>query len=262
MSDFGCRHLGGFGKLPTGYLFRASLNTRPHRPLKFDFAMPDCPLCAHHPAESYAVDTRRAYFQCPRCALVFADPASHASPEEEKALYDLHENDPDDPGYRRFLGRLATPLRERLKPGMEGLDYGCGPGPALARMLEEGGMSMSVYDPYYAPDPAVLERTYDFVTCTETVEHFRRPAEDWETLVALLRPGGWLGIMTQLVIDCERFCRWQYKNDPTHVGFYSEATFHWLASHFRLELERVGRDVMLLRASLTRLPYTADRSSD
>lgn len=208
--------------------------------------MPDCPLCTH-PAALVAEDRRRRYFQCPACALIFADPASHLDAAAERAVYDLHRNDPADAGYRRFLDRLATPLLTRLRPGMQGLDYGCGPGPTLAAMLTQAGMAMTDYDPIYAPDPAALARAYDFVTCTEVVEHFRHPAQDWAQLVALLRPGGWLGVMTQLVISRERFRQWQYKNDPTHVAFYSPATFAWIGAQFGLDVERADAAVMLLR---------------
>jgi 2-polyprenyl-3-methyl-5-hydroxy-6-metoxy-1,4-benzoquinol methylase len=211
--------------------------------------MHNCPLCAYS-SRFYAEDTQRSYFQCPQCDLVFADPASHLDAAAEKAIYDLHQNDPGDSGYRAFLARLATPLIERLQPGMAGLDYGCGPGPALAQMLSEAGMRVALYDPFYAPNADVLTRTYDFVTCTETVEHFRRPADDWEQLVALLRPGAWLSVMTQMVINRERFYRWQYKNDPTHLNFYSAAVFRWLAGRFQLEIQQVDRDVVLLRKPL------------
>jgi hypothetical protein len=205
-----------------------------------------CPLCAHG-VEPYSEDRRRAYFHCPRCDLVSADPASHLDAPAERGYYDLHENDPADQGYRRFLGRLAGPILGRLNLGMRGLDYGCGPGPTLSIMLEEAGMLMEDYDPYYRPDRGALGRTYDFVTCTEVVEHFRRPAEDWARLTALLRPGGWLGVMTKLVISRERFAAWHYKDDPTHVSFYSPGTFSWLGARFDLVVERVDRDVILLK---------------
>lgn len=208
-------------------------------------AIPDCPLCAH-PAALVDEDRRRRYFQCPECLLIFADPASHLDAAAEKAVYDLHRNDPADAGYRRFLEHLATPLLARLHPGMRGLDYGCGPGPALSAILCQAGMHMTDYDPCYAPDPAALEREYDFVTCTEVVEHFKRPAQDWERLVGLVRPGGWLGVMTQLVISPERFRRWQYRNDPTHVAFHSAETFAWIGTRFGFDVERVDTAVMLL----------------
>lgn len=208
--------------------------------------MPDCPLCGHA-AAPLDKDRRRCYFQCPECRLIFADPASHLDAAAEKAIYDLHRNDPADAGYRRFLGRLAAPLLTRLAPGMRGLDFGCGPGPALSPLLREAGMHMADYDPFYAPDPALLECEYDFVTCSEVVEHFRQPAADWERLVATVRPGGWLGVMTQLVISPERFRHWQYKNDPTHVAFHSAQTFAWIGARFGFDVERADTAVMLLR---------------
>ncbi|WP_341502484.1 class I SAM-dependent methyltransferase [Gallaecimonas sp. GXIMD4217] len=205
-----------------------------------------CPLCQHH-SQPFSEDRRRAYFRCPACALVFADPAQRPTAAEEKAIYDTHENSPDDAGYRRFLGRLAQPLLDRLAPASQGLDYGCGPGPTLSLMLREAGHGMALYDPLYAPDEQVLDRQYDFVTCTEVVEHFHQPGRDWPRLVSLVRSGGWLGIMTKLVINAERFKAWHYKNDPTHVSFYSEATFDWLARRFDLTLTRVDQDVLLLQ---------------
>jgi hypothetical protein len=208
--------------------------------------MLDCPLC-YHGVGPYAEDRRRAYFHCPRCELVSADPRSHLDAASERAYYDLHENDPADPGYRHFLGRLIGPLLGRLTTGMRGLDYGCGPGPTLSIMLEEAGMHMEDYDPQYRPDPGALGRQYDFVTCTEVVEHFRQPSRDWAGLTALLRPGAWLGIMTKLVISRERFAAWHYKDDPTHVSFHSPGTFAWLGEQFGLAVDRVDRDVMLLK---------------
>ncbi|WP_406700476.1 class I SAM-dependent methyltransferase [Singulisphaera sp. Ch08] len=205
-----------------------------------------CPLCTHR-AQSYVEDRRRAYFHCPNCNLVFADPESHLAAAGQKEEYDRHENDPGDWRYRRFLNRLAMPLLERLSPGMQGLDFGCGPGPTLSVMLEEAGMSMAVFDPFYRPNADVLNRQYDFVTCTEVVEHFSNPAQDWGQLTGLLRPGSWLGIMTKLVISRERFVDWHYKNDPTHVVFYSPETFTWLGTQFGLTVERVDRDVLVLQ---------------
>ena len=156
-------------------------------------------------------------------------------------------NDPDDPGYRRFLARLAEPLLERLPPGARGLDFGCGPGPALARMLQEAGHDVSLFDVFYAPEEAVFQRRYDFVTATEVVEHLARPGEELARLWSLLRPGGWLGVMTKLVRDRDAFARWHYKNDPTHIVFFSIATWRWWAVQAGAVLTFIGDDVMLLQ---------------
>ncbi len=92
------------------------------------------------------------------------------------AHYLHHENHLDDPGYRRFLSKLADPLLARLPAGSKGLDYGCGPGPALAAMLREAGHQVALYDPFFHPDLTPLERSYDFETCTVCFgsEYWRR----------------------------------------------------------------------------------------
>jgi hypothetical protein len=207
-----------------------------------------CPLCGAAAISDFHRDKRRAYHRCAVCALVFADPASHLSPADEKARYGLHENDPKDPAYRGFLRRLADPLTERLgeKP-LKGLDFGSGPGPTLSVIMEERGYSMSVYDPFFAPDPAVLQDRYDFVTCTEVLEHFYTPAKEWRLLLSLVKPGGRLGIMTRLLEDPAAFGTWYYKEEETHVCFYSRTTFRYLAARDGLEVEFVGDDVILFR---------------
>lgn len=211
-----------------------------------------CPLCLH-PADYFCADRRRRFYRCPQCGLISADPASHLSPEVERANYDLHNNDPTDPRYRAFLNRLVEPLLARLQPGMVGLDYGCGPGPTLSSMLRQAGMVMHDYDPLYAPDETLLAREYDFVTCTEVVEHFNNPGAAWQQLGARVRSGGWLGVMTWTVPDPEpaAFRGWVYKGDPTHVGFYCSATFEWLGRELGFTVEVINERVVLMNKTPT-----------
>ncbi len=190
-------------------------------------------------------DRVRDYLRCQHCALVFVPREQHLSLLAEKALYDLHENRMDDLGYRQFLSRLSQPLLARLAPHAHGLDFGCGPGPLLAKMLAEQGHSVSLYDPFYAEAPELLQQQYDFITCTEVVEHFRQPQPMFELLFGLLKPHGLLGIMTKRVIDAEAFSRWHYKNDPTHICFYSEATLQWLAGKYYRQMVLVDKDVVI-----------------
>ena len=214
-----------------------------------------CPLCDSCDTRFFHRDERRDYLRCDQCALVFVPPNYFLSPEAEKAEYDLHENALDDLGYRRFLSRLAEPLLQRLGESAVGLDFGCGPGPALAAILEEAGHSVSLYDPFYRPDPKPLESRYDFVCATEVVEHLHYPGAELKRLWSLLHPGGYLGVMTKLVLDAGAFARWHYKNDPTHVCFFSRDTWAWWADRYGAELSIVGADVILLRQ-----PSSADSS--
>jgi SAM-dependent methyltransferase len=203
-------------------------------------------VCLGENVRRFAELDGRRYWRCDECEATFVQPDQLPPLDEELAEYLRHQNDPDDPGYRRFLGRLAEPLLERLAPASRGLDYGCGLGPALAAMLEEAGHRVALYDPYFWPDPAPLSATYDFVTCTETVEHFHRPAAELDHLDRLLRPGGWLAVMTCFQTDDDRFSSWHYRRDPTHVVFYRESTWHYLAAARGWSCQIPRKDVALL----------------
>ncbi|SHJ45339.1 Methyltransferase domain-containing protein [Malonomonas rubra DSM 5091] len=209
-----------------------------------------CPLCFCTDTTPYFENKHRPYLLCSACRLVFVPPRFHLSSSAEKAEYDLHHNDPADSGYRKFLSRLTDPLQERIAAGSSGLDFGCGPGPALAEMLTEAGHKVALYDPYYQPDTSVLEQDYDFICATEVVEHLRTPADEFRQLFSLLRPGGILAIMTKLVRNQQAFAGWHYIRDLTHICFYSRDSFRWLAQHYAAEVEFIGADVILLRNPL------------
>ncbi|MFN4275286.1 MAG: class I SAM-dependent methyltransferase [Ferrovibrio sp.] len=208
-------------------------------------AQSPCPLCAG-PSRPYHRNARRDYLQCENCDLVFVPPHQHLSAAAERAFYDTHENAMDDPGYRRFLMRLFEPMAQRLPPGSSGLDFGCGPAPLLAAMFTEAGFAMRIYDPLFAPDAAALEQTYDFITGSEVFEHLAAPGTEIARLLGMLRPGGWLGVMTKRLRNREAFAQWHYIRDPTHVCFFAEATFRFIAARHGLELEFSGPDVALL----------------
>jgi SAM-dependent methyltransferase len=208
---------------------------------------PACPLCGDAPRREPVRAHGRRYHDCDGCGLVFVDPADRPAPAAERARYDEHHNDPADAGYRAFLERVAQPVAERVEPGAKGLDYGSGPGPALAEMLRERGYAMAIYDPFYAPDAAALEREYDFITCTETAEHFHAPAAEFARLDRMLRPGGLLAVMTEPRRDDRDLAAWWYIRDPTHVCFYRDRTFEWIARRFGWALERPARTVAIFR---------------
>lgn len=189
----------------------------------------------------------RDYGRCQSCGARYV--AAHHLPDAatEAAHYALHQNRVDDPGYRRFLSKLAGPLLARLAPGARGLDYGCGPGPALAAMLGEAGHCVALFDPIYAADPSTLAQRHDFITCTEVAEHFHRPAKEFDRLTALLKPGGWLAVMTCFQTDDSRFATWHYRRDPTHVVFYRAETLAYIAAARGLTCELPCKDVALMR---------------
>lgn len=206
-----------------------------------------CPLCGENSVRYYHHDSHRPYLLCSQCDLVFVPRQYLLSKADEKAHYDTHENNPDDHRYRQFLSRLLIPLKGKLQPDARGLDFGSGPGPTLSVMLEELGFRMNIYDAFYANEPSVLRHEYDFITMTETVEHLHQPGQELERLWFILKPEGYLAIMTQLIQDKAAFSRWRYIRDPTHVCFFSRTTFMWLARHWQAVVEFANSDVILLQ---------------
>ncbi|MCP5083004.1 MAG: class I SAM-dependent methyltransferase [Alphaproteobacteria bacterium] len=206
-----------------------------------------CLVCRSSSVVLFLEIEGKVYWRCETCEATYLGPKDHPSAHEELTQYRLHENHVDDPGYRRFLSKLAGPVLAQLAPGSEGLDYGCGPGPALAVMMREAGHDVSLYDPFFHADTATLTRTFDFITCSETAEHFHQPAEEFDRLDSLLRPGGLLGVMTCFQTDDARFANWHYRKDPTHVVFYRPATFAVLAEQRDWSCSSPVKDVVLLR---------------
>lgn len=204
-----------------------------------------CTVCGARPLAFLVTAGGADYWRCQQCEATLMDPANWPDRQTEKAVYDLHDNDPADPGYRRFLGRLLEPLLAQLPESADGLDFGCGPGPALAQMLSARGHRTALYDPLYFPDTGVLSRRYDFVTATEVLEHLHNPAATLTVLDTLVKPGGWLAVMTCFQTDDARFANWHYRRDPTHVVFYRRSTLAWIAKHRGWSLTVPVKDVAL-----------------
>ena len=55
-------------------------------------------------------------------------------------------------------------------------------------MLSEYGFSIKLYDPFFHRDETTLIARYDFITGTETAEHFHDPFAEFNRLDNLLDP--------------------------------------------------------------------------
>ena len=185
----------------------------------------------------------RDFLQCTNCELVFVPSDFHLTLSQQRDRYLEHNNDPMDSEYRAFLSRLRDPLLPLLKEGDVGLDFGCGPGPALAQMLRDSGYKMDLYDPLFWDDNSALEKSYDFVTCTETIEHFSNPASDFALLDSVVKDEGVLAVMTSILYKEVIFEDWYYKLDPTHVSFYTPSTMEWISKKFNWAIESAHKNV-------------------
>lgn len=210
-----------------------------------------CPLCRGDHVLLFETLHGSDYFQCQTCALIFLDPSMRLEPCEEKQKYDLHQNDPQDEGYRNFLQPAVDAVVQNVPQGANGLDYGCGPGPTVSVMLQEQGMTCADFDPIYQNQLSLLEQTYDFVTCTETAEHFHDPMDEFKRLQSLLKTGGVLVIMTLLFDVASQFAGSHYHRDPTHVCFFSTATFQWVALKLQMAVSFPHPRVIVMKSLLS-----------
>jgi SAM-dependent methyltransferase len=212
-------------------------------------ASPACPLCFSYSAALLYEESGREFFACSTCSLAFLARFNRLPPDQEKSRYVQHNNDINDPRYRGFVRPLYEEVRKHVRTGASGLDFGSGTGPVLAEMLRNAGHKVSLFDPFFHKAYKILGRTYDFILTCEVVEHLFDPAAVFLRLRRMLRDGGVLGIMTLLWEEGIDFASWHYRRDPTHVVFYSQATFRWIQRHYRFSGLWFPADrIVLLRA--------------
>lgn len=186
------------------------------------------------------------FFRCDTCHLIVKDPDVRATNEQARAHYAKHNNDLSNSGYRSHLLKLVAPLAPLVPPHALGLDYGCGPIISIEAILRERGITCTSFDPFFFQFPEKLtEHSYDFITCSEVAEHFTEPGNEFKRLRSMLRPQGFLAIMTHVAPD--DFEQWWYHRDPTHVVFYSRATFEWMARYLCMRIVVASDDVFILQ---------------
>ena len=210
--------------------------------------MSKCRLCGYAKASSFAKWKSNEYERCPTCKLIQLNVDQLPNEESELQEYRLHNNDPIDKGYRRFLSKVTIPtlhwLTQQKEKGREIriLDFGSGPIPAMANILAEQGWQVDNYDPFFAPDQMLLTQQYDLIICTEVVEHFHDPTESWNVMLSCLKPSGKLIVMTSACDQKsheEAFVSWSYIRETSHVAFYHGQTMEWIATHNQMKLSRL-----------------------
>lgn len=177
---------------------------------------------------------------------------------------------------RRFSGAKTETKTKTKTDTVIGLDFGCGEGAFLSNMAAEGNLPaennlsgknnasakievsskinvssnirvrIDNYDLFYHPDKSRLTKSYDFIVMTEVLEHLSAPDIILKGLLSQLNLNGFMAIMTKRVRGQKAFTTWHYKNDPTHICFYSEATFAFIGRHYNLEIEIISDDVVIL----------------
>lgn len=206
----------------------------------------NCALCGSETAE-FSMVHQRAYHHCNCCDSVFMHSSHFLSDNEEKKRYEIHNNDVTDTGYQKFVSPIVNAVLNDFDKNHIGLDFGSGSGPVITTMLRKQEYQITTYDPYFDPNPQALKQKYDYIACCEVMEHFYNPHKEFTLLHSLLNEKGSLYCKTYLYDNTIDFSSWWYKNDPTHVFFYSKKTLNWIKDHYNFSELSISKELIVFR---------------
>lgn len=205
----------------------------------------ECKLCGNKDLEKIKIEDK--YYYCNNCELIFIERAAEPGYEEEFKAYKSHENTHENKGYvNMFQDFIKEILSEHLDKIEDVLEYGCGPGPVLADLLENRGLNVVKYDPFFYPDVKFEAQLYDLITSTEVFEHFHNPKQEIEKLIKLMKKDSYLAIMTSFHQGIDHFKEWWYRRDNTHITFYNLATFKYIESEYPLQIVKTNNENSIL----------------
>lgn len=191
----------------------------------------NCLLCKSETKLFYQ-DKDKRYYKCSNCSSVMLDPNDYLSSEEEQKRYENHNNDIHDIRYQNFVEPIVKSVEENYTQKNLGLDFGAGTGPVITSLLEKEGYKVNLYDPFFHNLPENLNEKYDYIICSEVMEHFHYPYKEFKKLSDMLNPQGSIICMTSLYDETIDFDSWYYKNDDTHVFFYHQNALEWIRITF------------------------------
>ena len=192
--------------------------------------MNTCKVCKSSDLNLFLNCKKLVYWECKTCEAKFLDPKNYVSSSYEKKHYLKHNNLITDTNHKNFLLKLIKPIKDKISSCDIGLDYGCGYAPVLAHILKSYGFKLDLYDPFFFPNKEIFLKKYKFITCSEVVEHFFNPYEEFNKINNLLDNNSWVGVMTTFLPEDDMFENWYYRRDPTHVVFYKKETFRYIGS--------------------------------
>lgn len=200
-----------------------------------------CPLCFNE-TSLFAEVGEREFYQCSTCKGIHLPKKYFLDENAELNVYERHVNDVNDSRYQSFTSPIWEQVLKDFTKKDHGLDFGCGTGPVISKMLQDKGYQVAQYDPFFANHPQLLEKQYNYIFSCEVVEHFHRPNTEFQRLKNMLLPGGKLYLMTHHYNEstCGPFEDWYYIKDPTHVFIYTAETFDWIRNAFGFSRVEVG----------------------
>ena len=209
-----------------------------------------CKICNNRTQSIVDKKQNVTYYRCEKCDFIALDNDFMVDALVEKQHYAKHNNSFECSGYvdmfKRFIDSSISPYISTIK---KALDFGCGHTPVLAKLLEDRGLEVDIYDLYFFSDEEYKNISYDLITSTEVFEHLKDPKSILEVLVNLLNPNGYIVLMTQFPPSSnEEFLRWWYRRDITHISFFTPKSFKIMAEEFGLKvIEIIDNNIVVFQ---------------
>ena len=198
-----------------------------------------CRICQNDTRELVHPSNGQVFHECLNCHFISKDPAFYLDSEKEFEVYERHENSIEDPRYvaffEKFLNAAVLPF---VSEGKKAFDFGSGPSPVLAQLLERDyGYNVAIYDLYYAPERTYPGQKFDLITTTEVVEHIPEPLDTFAELTTLMKEDSILAVMTLFhPKDDSKLWGWHYIRDFTHISFFTPEAMQIIADKVGLEV--------------------------
>jgi 2-polyprenyl-3-methyl-5-hydroxy-6-metoxy-1,4-benzoquinol methylase len=224
-----------------------------------------CPLCGSADIGFKATGKRYAFDSCNACRYIFANPMP--TMRELEALYVKPRGDAaEDREFPKARTRMRKALARALRflpyiVGKRALDLGCGGGFMVEAMRVFGarasGLDINPRSIAYArnrfPKCAFFDEdfesfaarglAFDFVYCSDVLEHVSDLKQTMDFLDRIVKPGGHVYINTPDAAHPKvprDITRWDVFDDPQHVHFFT-------LENARILFARAGFDIVRSR---------------
>ncbi|QOY51056.1 class I SAM-dependent methyltransferase [Candidatus Sulfurimonas baltica] len=200
--------------------------------------MNSCKICAGDTVAITDEKSKKIYHKCSTCRYIFLDEQFYIDEEREKKHYDKHHNNFESLGYVKMFDELLDEFVEPHLQNIENaLDFGCGEGEVLPILLERRGVTCDRYDLFYFPAKIYEDKKYNLICSTEVLEHLQNPLEILKKLLLHVEKNGYLLLMSAFhPNNDDKFLKWWYIRDITHIGFFDILTFEYLARELNLRI--------------------------
>lgn len=211
----------------------------------------NCRICETD--SSFFYGDVRSFYKCPSCALIFTnETADNAAAEKH---YKSQWNNADDDFWKQQVDALVGVIQKYKMPMGRLLDFGSGSG-EITKEFQRRGIEAEPLDPMI--NGLLKDQNYsykfDVVVGVEVIEHLPNMWEELKEIENHLSHDGIMLFTTNITEpfinssnEVDVFKAWWYKDDPTHVSFFSNKSIFRLAEIMHYTADIYGTQLFVLK---------------